>query len=170
MTGVEYDRVGLMLQDLLQDLGDAVAGVGNAAAIDHLESAFDLACRQPQLEPGRKGGLRGIGTTLDGRSTEDKDPPRPFRFDRSETCGAKKVHPLRRNLPAIILRNELEQRLRLMPAGDWVEIDRPGIGIVEPPQPQLQQEKGEHDEGDGQPTKRPLPPGGTDGRRRGCVR
>ena len=80
VAGGEDDEVGLVAQDLAHHRGDAIARVGDSAAVDGLPGAGGIAGGEFELEPLGEGGLAGVGVAVDGRAAETKYSETAGRF------------------------------------------------------------------------------------------
>ena len=87
VAGGEDDEVGLVAQDLAHHRGDAIARVGDPAAVDRLPGAGGIAGGEFELEPPGKGGLAGVGVAVDGRAAETKYPETAGRFFGGKLLG-----------------------------------------------------------------------------------
>ena len=76
MAGVEDDEVGLVVDDLVEEWGQPVGGVGDTPAVHDLPGVLVVEFAERQREPGGERGFDAVGVTLNGRAAEDEDAPR----------------------------------------------------------------------------------------------
>jgi len=78
-----------MLEQLPHDGYETIAGVGNPATVDYFPVRFGPGGTQVELEPGSKGSLCRVGSSLYGWATETEDPERVRSLRDSERLWAE---------------------------------------------------------------------------------
>ena len=76
MTGANDEQIRFVAKQLALNRDKSIAGVGDAATIDHFVLSRWVGGLQAKFEPCRERRLHGVRPALDGRSTETEDAKR----------------------------------------------------------------------------------------------